>query len=65
MSKSKRLNIGVLIYVVGHHQAAWLEDDSYINEFNLMPPTLPRSLEDFVDLIIPEKQKRGIFKKRL
>ncbi len=26
MSKSKQLNIGILIYVVGHHQAAWLEE---------------------------------------
>ena len=25
--------------------------------FNLMPPTLPNSLEDFVDYIIPELQK--------
>ena len=41
MNKSKQLNIGVLIYGVGHHQAAWLEYDSYINGFNLMPPTLP------------------------
>lgn len=63
MNKSKQLNIGVLIYGVGHHQAAWLDDDSYINGFNLMPPTLPGSLEDFVDLVIPEMQKRGIFRK--
>ncbi|MHC8515808.1 LLM class flavin-dependent oxidoreductase [Sporosarcina sp. ITBMC105] len=30
--------------------------------FNLMPPTLPGSLEDFVELIVPELQKRGIYK---
>ena len=30
--------------------------------FNLMPPTLPGSLEDFVELIVPEMQKRGIFR---
>ncbi|WP_215148920.1 LLM class flavin-dependent oxidoreductase [Exiguobacterium sp. s91] len=30
--------------------------------FNLMPPSLPSSLEDFVDMIIPELQKRGLFK---
>src|SRR5699024_4464003 len=30
--------------------------------FNLMPPTLPGSLEDFVDLIVPEMQKRGLFR---
>lgn len=31
--------------------------------FNLMPPTLPSSLEDFVEFIVPELQKRGLFKK--
>lgn len=31
--------------------------------FNLMPPTLPSGLKDFVELIIPELQKRGIFRK--
>ncbi|TSB47779.1 LLM class flavin-dependent oxidoreductase [Alkalicoccobacillus porphyridii] len=30
--------------------------------FNLMPPTLPGSLEDFVELIVPEMQRRGIFR---
>ncbi|WP_114604280.1 LLM class flavin-dependent oxidoreductase [Staphylococcus sp. EZ-P03] len=30
--------------------------------FNLMPPTLPGSLEDFVNLIVPELQKRGIYR---
>lgn len=32
--------------------------------FNLMPPTLPGSLEDFVELIVPEMQKRGIFREK-
>lgn len=32
--------------------------------FNLMPPTLPNSLEDFVELVVPEMQKRGIFRKK-
>ena len=31
--------------------------------FNLMTPTLPSGLKDFVELIIPELQKRGIFRK--
>ena len=31
--------------------------------FNLMPPTLPGSLEDFVERVVPEMQKRGIFRK--
>ena len=33
MNNSKQLNIGILMYGVGHHQAAWLEDDSSANEF--------------------------------
>lgn len=30
--------------------------------FNLMPPTLPGSLDDFVTLVVPELQKRGLFR---
>ncbi|MBE1579067.1 LLM class flavin-dependent oxidoreductase [Amycolatopsis roodepoortensis] len=30
--------------------------------FNVMPPTLPGGLEDFVDLVVPELQKRGLFR---
>ncbi|RAZ79300.1 NtaA/DmoA family FMN-dependent monooxygenase [Planococcus halotolerans] len=42
---------------------AWLEA-GVADGFNLMPPTLPGSLEDFVELIVPEMQKREIFRKR-
>lgn len=31
--------------------------------FNLMPPTLPGGIEDFVDLVVPELQRRGLFRK--
>jgi alkanesulfonate monooxygenase SsuD/methylene tetrahydromethanopterin reductase-like flavin-dependent oxidoreductase (luciferase family) len=31
--------------------------------FNIMTPVLPRSLNEFVDLVIPELQRRGIFRK--
>ena len=30
--------------------------------FNLMPPSLPHSLKDFVDLIVPELQRRGLYR---
>lgn len=30
--------------------------------FNLMPPTLPDGLEDFVDKVVPELQNRGLFR---
>lgn len=30
--------------------------------FNIMPPYLPGGLEEFVDLVIPELQRRGLFR---
>jgi alkanesulfonate monooxygenase len=39
----------------------WLEKEA-ADGFNIMPPLLPSSLEEFVDLVIPELQKRGIFR---
>ncbi|AEI45474.1 LLM class flavin-dependent oxidoreductase [Paenibacillus mucilaginosus] len=30
--------------------------------FNIMPPTLPGGLDDFVELVIPELQRRGLFR---
>ena len=30
--------------------------------FNIMPPVLPSALEDFVELVIPELQRRGLFR---
>ena len=32
--------------------------------FNLMPPSLPHSLNDFVTYIVPELQQRGLYRKR-
>ena len=32
--------------------------------FNIMPPLFPAGLEDFVDLVIPELQRRGLFRKQ-
>lgn len=40
---------------------AWFEA-GVADGFNLMPPTLPGSLNDFVELIVPEMQKRGLFR---
>jgi hypothetical protein len=31
--------------------------------FNITMPVMPRSLNDFVDLVIPELQRRGLFRK--
>lgn len=30
--------------------------------FNVMPPVLPQSLDEFVDLVVPELQRRGLFR---
>lgn len=32
--------------------------------FNITTPVMPRSLNDFVDLVIPELQRRGLFRKQ-
>lgn len=39
----------------------WWENGA-ADGFNIMPPVLPRSLEDFVDHVVPILQKRGIFR---
>ena len=39
----------------------WL-NDGVADGFNLMPPTLPGSLEDFVEYIVPELQKRDLYR---
>jgi alkanesulfonate monooxygenase SsuD/methylene tetrahydromethanopterin reductase-like flavin-dependent oxidoreductase (luciferase family) len=31
--------------------------------FNLMPPALPGSLEDFVEHVVPVLQRRGLFRR--
>ncbi len=32
--------------------------------FNLMPATIPGGVEDFVDMVVPELQRRGLFRTR-
>jgi alkanesulfonate monooxygenase SsuD/methylene tetrahydromethanopterin reductase-like flavin-dependent oxidoreductase (luciferase family) len=40
---------------------AWY--DAYACDgFNVMPPYLPGALDDFVDLVVPELQSRGLFR---
>jgi FMN-dependent oxidoreductase (nitrilotriacetate monooxygenase family) len=41
----------------------WLETDAS-DGFNVMFPTVPAGLDDFVDLVVPELQRRGIFRER-
>ncbi len=41
-------------------------EEWFVNEgadgFNVMPPYLPDGLHDFVDLVVPELQRRGLFR---
>lgn len=39
----------------------WFTDEA-ADGFNILPPWLPTGLNDFVDLIIPELQRRGLFR---
>jgi alkanesulfonate monooxygenase len=40
----------------------WLETDAS-DGFNIMFPTVPEGLDDFVELVMPELQRRGIFRR--
>jgi hypothetical protein len=40
---------------------AWFENGA-ADGFNIMPPYLPGGLDDFVDLVIPVLQQRGLFR---
>ncbi|HWK45176.1 MAG TPA: LLM class flavin-dependent oxidoreductase [Stellaceae bacterium] len=41
---------------------AWLETEAS-DGFNIMFPTVPAGLDDFVELVVPELQRRGIFRR--
>jgi alkanesulfonate monooxygenase len=42
--------------------AEWFNDGA-VDGFNLLPPHFPEAFDDFVDLVIPELQKRDLFRK--
>ncbi|MEC0228220.1 LLM class flavin-dependent oxidoreductase [Paenibacillus alba] len=77
MTRRENLTVRQLIHRVtgarGHRtmagtpkQIADLMEDWFVNEacdgFNIMPPYLPGGLNAFVDLVIPELQRRGLFR---
>ena len=41
----------------------WFEDRA-CDGFNIMFPFLPQGLDDFVNLVVPELQKRGLFRRK-
>jgi FMN-dependent oxidoreductase (nitrilotriacetate monooxygenase family) len=52
--------IGTVEQVVDQLQE-WFENEA-ADGFNVLPPTTPEGLNDFVDLVIPELQRRGLFR---
>lgn len=54
------LTIGTPSQVVDEMEH-WFKDGA-CDGFNVMPAWLPGSLDDFVDLVIPELQRRGLFR---
>ena len=39
----------------------WFENEA-ADGFNILPPWLPTSLDDFVELVVPELQRRGLYR---
>jgi alkanesulfonate monooxygenase len=46
---------------VADHMEEWFRKDG-CDGFNVMPPYLPGGLNDFAELVIPELQRRGLFR---
>jgi N-acetyl-S-(2-succino)cysteine monooxygenase len=47
---------------VADQMQLWFESEA-ADGFNLMPPTLPGGLDDLLALVVPELQRRGLFRK--
>jgi FMN-dependent oxidoreductase (nitrilotriacetate monooxygenase family) len=47
---------------VADQMQRWFESEA-ADGFNLMPPTLPGGLDDLLTLVVPELQRRGLFRK--
>ncbi len=48
--------------VIANQMEEWLESEAS-DGFNILFPTLPQGLDDFVDRVVPELQRRGIFRR--
>jgi len=46
---------------IADQMQSWFENGA-ADGFNVMPPVLPQSLNEFVDHVIPELQSRGLFR---
>src|SRR3954451_21110057 len=59
-ARAKMVVKGTPKQVVDHMEQWFVEEAA--DGFNIMPPYLPGSLNDFVELVIPELQRRGLFR---
>lgn len=48
-------------HTIADRMQEWFEQGA-ADGFNVMPPVLPQSLNEFVDLVVPELQRRGLFR---
>jgi alkanesulfonate monooxygenase len=48
--------------VIADHMQRWLETGA-ADGFNIMSPYLPTPLEEFVELVVPELQDRGLLRR--
>src|SRR5262249_47743112 len=46
---------------IADHMEEWFGSDG-CDGFNIMPPYLPGGLDDFVELVVPELRRRGLFR---
>lgn len=44
---------------IADHMELWFKEEA-CDGFNLLPPVTPKAFDDFVDLVVPELQRRGI-----
>ena len=61
VSKGHRQLIGSVTEVADSLQE-WFEG-SGADGFNVMPAMMPNGLRDFVELVVPELQRRGLFRR--
>jgi len=61
MSQAHRVAYGTPVQLADDMQE-WLEAEA-CDGFNVMFHTVPAGLEEFVDLVVPELQRRGIFRR--
>ncbi|ALS23899.1 LLM class flavin-dependent oxidoreductase [Paenibacillus naphthalenovorans] len=60
-SRSHRVLVGTPAQIADNFEE-WLEKEA-CDGFNIMCPYLPGGLNEFVELVVPELQRRGIFRK--